>query len=347
MVAVKPQDADRLVGKPPATAPFYLVYGPDDGLVSERAKRLVAAFSTPSDPFSLTKLDGSDLAGGSTRLADEAYAVSMFSTRRAILVRDAGGRADISGRLAPILASPPPDVAIIVEAGDLKKTNPLRALFERSANAYAIACYADDAAAIGRLVDEEARANGLSISADARALLVDLLGGNRLVSRGEIEKLCLYARGRETIELADVEALVGDSSTLAAEAIVDAAATGAVAALGSALAKARADGIDAGQIAGSSLRHFMFIDELRAVVDSGRSVQEAVAMARPPVFFKRKGAVERALTLWSAARLERAVFLLGEAAREVRLNTALGPDIIGETLITLCRVAAQAGRGRR
>ena len=347
MVAAKPQDADRLVAKPPASVSFYLVYGPDDGLVSERSRRLVAAFTDPADPFALTKLDGSDLAAGSTRLADEAYAVSMFSTRRAILIRDGGGRGDVSARFAPLLADPPPDVAVIVEAGDLKKTNPLRTLFERARNAYAVPCYADDGAAVGRLVDDEVAANSLTISAEARSALIGLLGGDRLMTRGEIQKVCLYARGNREITLADVETLIGDSSTLAGEAIVDAAATGALKSLGEALSKARREGIDAGQIAGAALRHFMFLDELRASVEAGRSPSDAVEAARPPVFFKRKAAVTRALCLWTPARLERAVTILGEAAREVRLNAALGPDIIGETLITIARVAEQAGRNRR
>jgi DNA polymerase-3 subunit delta len=347
MVAARPQDADRLVAKPPAGFAFFLVYGPDDGLVSERASRLVAAFADPGDPFAVTRIDASELSGGSTRLADEAYAVSMFSSRRVIVLREAGGRVDVSGRLATILAAPPPDLAIVVEAGDLKKTNPLRALFEKAANASAIPCYADDAAAVGRLVDEEVKASGLAIAAEARALVVELLGGDRLMTRGEIQKLCLYARGKAEITLADVEALIGDSSTLAAEAIVDATSTGAVAALAAALAKARTDGIDAGQLAGAALRHFMQLDDMRAQVDRGRSPSEVVETARPPVFFKRKAAFERSLGLWNGARLERAVTLLGETAREARLNAALAPDIVGEAFLTLSRAAAQFGRGRR
>lgn len=64
------------------------------------------------------------------------------------------------------------------------------------------------------------------------------------------------------------------------------------------LAKARAEGVDAGQMAGAALRHFMLLDELRAAVDAGVSPTDAVNGARPPVFFKRKGKMETALGLW-------------------------------------------------
>jgi DNA polymerase-3 subunit delta len=348
MVAARAQEADRLVARPPQDVPFYLVYGPDTGLVSERAKAIASAFSDPGDPFALVRIEASELTANPTRLADEAYAVSMFSSRRAILVRDGGGRADLAGRFRALFKEPPTDTAIVVEAGDLKKSSPLRVLFEQERLAYAIPCFADDERSIGALVDEEVRAAGLSIASEARALLVSLLGGDRLMTRGEIQKLCLHAHGTGTITLADVETLIGDSSTFAVDEVIDATAGGMLPALVEGLAKAKAEGVDAGQIVGAALRHFMLLDELRAAVDGGVAPGDAVNGARPPVFFKRKGKVEAALGLWSPARLARAIIVLGEAARDARLNPSLSADIVGETLLTLARAADQAaGRRRR
>lgn len=347
MVAARAQEADRLVARPPQDVAFYLVYGPDTGLVSERARAIASAFSDPGDPFALIRIEGSELTANPTRLADEAYAVSMFSSRRAILLRD-GGRGDLAGRFRALFKEPPPDTAIIVEAGDLKKSNPLRVLFEQERSAYAIPCFADDERSIGVLIDEEVKAAGLSIAPEGRALLLSLLGGDRLMTRGEIQKLCLHAHGAGTITLADVETLVGDSSTFAVDEVIDAAACGSLAVLVEGLAKARAEGVDAGQMAGAALRHFMLLDELRAAVDSGASPADAINGARPPVFFKRKGKVETALGLWSPARLARAIVVLGDAARDARLNQTLAADIVGETLLTLARAAEQAaGRRRR
>lgn len=347
MVAARAQEADRLVARPPQDVAFYLVYGPDTGLVSERAKAIASAFSDPADPFALVRIEGSELTANPTRLADEAYAVSMFSSRRAILLRD-GGRADLASRFRALFKEPPPETAVIVEAGDLKKSNPLRVLFEQERRAYAIPCFADDERSISVLIDEEVKAVGLSIGPDARALLLSLLGGDRLMTRGEIQKLCLHAHGAEAITLADVEILVGDSSTFAVDEVIDAAACGALVALVEGLAKARAEGVDAGQMAGAALRHFMLLDELRAAVDSGVAPADAVNGARPPVFFKRKGKVETALGLWPPARLARAIVVLGDAARDARLNQTLAADIVGETLLTLARAAEQAaGRRRR
>ena len=52
MVAARAQEADRLVARPPQDITFYLVYGPDTGLVSERARAIASRpFADPGDPF--------------------------------------------------------------------------------------------------------------------------------------------------------------------------------------------------------------------------------------------------------------------------------------------------------
>ncbi len=346
MVTAKAQDADRIVAKPPAGVGFYLVYGPDAGLVAERAETIAAASADPSDPFSLLRFDAGQIASDPSRLADEAYAVSMFGGRRAILIRDAGSRQQIAGLVGPLLKNPPPETVVVLEAGDLRKTNPLRSLFERDKTAYAIPCYADDDAAVGRLVDEEAKAAGLTVAPDARAMLVSQLGGDRLISRSEIVKLCLYALGKGRITADDVALLVGDSATIAFDDVIDAAAVGDLPGLSAAIARAEADGMDPGTLALMALRHFQLLDDARAAVDGGRRPADVVDGLRPPVFYKRKDRMAVALGLWTAPRLERALALLGDVVRDARLNPALARQIVGDALVTLARVAEQAARRR-
>jgi DNA polymerase-3 subunit delta len=107
----------------------------------------------------------------------------------------AGGR-NIAPAVEALIACSSPDCRVVIEAGDLRKTAPLRAVCERAKNAAALICYADGERDIARLIDDEMRAAGLTISAEARSALVPLLGGDRLASRHEMRKLALYARAR-------------------------------------------------------------------------------------------------------------------------------------------------------
>jgi len=52
-----------------------------------------------------------------------------------------------------VIASPSDECRIIIEAGDLKKTSPLRALIEKAKTAAALPCYVDNSAALGQLIE--------------------------------------------------------------------------------------------------------------------------------------------------------------------------------------------------
>src|SRR3954471_10585579 len=97
MVALRGKDIDAFLARPDPPPPTILLYGPDAGLVRERADALMAsAVDDPTDPFSLVRMDGDDLAAEPSRLVEEAMTVPLFGGRRAIRVR-AGSKNFASG----------------------------------------------------------------------------------------------------------------------------------------------------------------------------------------------------------------------------------------------------------
>src|ERR1700691_2599790 len=212
MVAIKAANVDAFVARPDPARPVVLVFGPDAGLVSERVNALVkASVDDANDPFALARLEAEDLSAEPSRLVEEANTIPLFGGRRAVWVK-AGSR-NFAPAVEALVKAASPDCRVVIEAGDLKRNAPLRALCERAANAAALPCYADGERDILRLIDDEMREAGLTIAPEARAALVPLIGGDRLASRGEVRKLALYARGRERVELDDVIAVVSDAST--------------------------------------------------------------------------------------------------------------------------------------
>ena len=215
MVAIKAAEVDAFVARPDPARPVVLVFGPDSGLVSERANALIkASVDDVNDPFALARLEGEDLSAEPSRLVEEAQTIPLFGGKRAVWVK-AGGRNIAAGRRA-VAALSVLECRVVIEAGDLRRNAPLRAMIERAKNAAALPCYADDERARARLIDKEMREAGLKLAPDARAMLVPLLGGDRAASRSEIRKLALYARGQDQVGVEDVAAVVSDASSLGA-----------------------------------------------------------------------------------------------------------------------------------
>jgi DNA polymerase III subunit delta len=337
MVALKSAEIDRFMARP--NKPVVLVFGPDSGLVRERVDALVrAAVDDPRDPFSLARLEGDALAEAPERLVEEAHTIPLFGGRRAVWVQ-AGSRA-FTVAIERVLAAPPgDDCRIVIEAGDLRRGAPLRSLCERAPNAAALPCYADSGRDLDRLIEEEMRAAATTISPDARTLLAGLIGGDRSASRSEIRKLALYAHGKPRIELDDVVAVVADATLPALDGLVDAAFAGRPAELETNFAKARLSGVTTSAIASALSRQASVLHRRRLTVESGTSARNAVESAMPMIHFSRREAVQAALDAWSAARLERLIAQLGDAALDARKYAKLTYPIVQRALLSIAVAA--------
>lgn len=342
MVAVKAADVDRAVKSRASNINVLLFFGPDTGRVSERARAAAeAATDDPADPFCLIRIDGDGLADAPTRLVEEATTFGMFGGKRALWVR-ATSR-NITAAVAPLLDVDLTDTLVVVEAGDLSKTSPLRALCERSPRALALPSFADDARDIAAVITETLRSHGLSIGEPARQLLQQSLGGDRLATRSELNKLALYAHGQSEVTIEDVEATVSDVSAIALDGAIDAAFGGTIASLDDGLTHCMANGTSAAQILAIALRHAM---QLLGAVESLASGEayDSVMRSWRGLHFRRKDAVGRQLRIWGAAPLLAAIDTLQIAVLETRRTPNLAPTLTSRALFS---VAERARRARR
>ncbi|MGN6115083.1 MAG: DNA polymerase III subunit delta [Nitrobacter sp.] len=342
MVALRGKDIDSFLARPDPGRPIILLYGPDSGLVRERADALMAsAVDDPNDPFSLVRLDGDELAAEPSRLVDEAMTVPLFGGRRAIRVK-AGSRSFASG-VETLTDSPIKDCRIVIEAGELRPEAPLRKICERAKNAVAIACYPDTERDLAKLIDDELRLSNLKIAQDARATLMSLLGGDRQASRNELRKIVLYAHGQREITLDDVMAVVSDASDFKLDPIVDGAFAGQPAMVESEFAKALIAGTYPGLIISAAQRQVAALHKAALLMEGGASVSSAAENGFPRLHFSRKNVVETALRNFSATRLVQVMDQLATAALDVRKQSSLAAVIAQRALMSIAANARRRG----
>ena len=342
MVAVKASEVDRAVKSRRPEIAVLLFYGSDSGRVSERARAAAeAAASDPADPFSLVRLDGDLLSDEPVRLVEEVATFGMFGGRKAVWVRPTSR--NIAPAVAACLDAPPGDTLVVVEAGDLSRGAPLRALCEASPRALALPSYADEARDVGQLVADMLAEHGLRIGGPARQLLVESLGGDRLASRGEIEKLALYAAGQAEVGIEDVEAVVSDVSAMAVDSAIDAAFLGQVAALDESLSQLEAHAVAPGQIMALALRHAVQLLAATAAREEAGSTEEGLRTWRG-LHFRRRAAVARQVETWGAGRTAEALARIQAAMLETRRMPALAGVLAGRALMAVAETARRGSR---
>ena len=330
MVTIAAKDAENFIKNDFSRFSLILLYGPDEGLVSERAE-VISRNITNNDPANILRFDGDGIAADPMRLADEANSISMFGGMRVLRLR--AGSKTLVPALETLLAKPPQDAKIIVEAGDIKPAHALRTLLEKSNLAAVLPCYAEEGRDITRLLDGMLSENGFTISAEAKLLLTQSVGVNRKRSRMEIEKLFLYCLGSSHITREDVEAITTDAAALSVDTVIDATFLGQLDNIEAEARRVFADGTDAGVLLGYALRHALLLQAIRRDIDSGRNVTESIKSSR--VMWKREHLVSEQVTRWSGARLTRAVQILSEAVLSIRRTAPLAEAIAIRSLWSL------------
>jgi DNA polymerase-3 subunit delta len=178
MVAIKANQAQGFLRTIESRITAILTYGPDAGLVAERAKdaaQKLAARDNP--PGEVLRIEDADLDTDPDRIHVELQTVAMFGGAK--VIRTSASRKVTAAFLKPLLEPGAIAGGLVVEAGNLRPDEALRKLFEGAATAAAIPCFADETRDIERLVREELSAEGLQIAPDALQMLVGRLGADR------------------------------------------------------------------------------------------------------------------------------------------------------------------------
>ena len=337
MAQKKAHEVDSFLSRPSSSFPVVLLYGPDKGLVSERARRYAEATKLPlDDPFAVIRMEADEIDADPSKLADEARTISMFGGERLIWVKNAAGQKKFAEAIKLLATEPPRETFVLVEAGDLKKGVALRSAVENASAGMALPCYTDDARGIDGVIDDVLAEWRMQITLDGRQLLRTSLGGDRLATRGELEKLCLYARGKERIDIDDVREAVGDVAGLSTDEVIDAVISGDLARFEIAFDRVVKSGTAPFLLLNTAMRQFQQVQNLRHIVDTERkSASVVVAGARPPIFFNRKKLVETAVSRWSGEGLSRVMERLQRAVLESRQNAALSVPIIRQCLLAI------------
>ena len=331
---------------------LVLIYGPDSGLVRERAELLAAkAGADPDDPFQTITLSDQDLKSDPARISDEAAAIPMFGGRRVVRLENISesAAAPVTAFIKDIDAgSAQCPGYIIVEGGDLTPRSSLRKTAESSKFAAAIPCYSDTPEAVSALVQNQLSAAGLSISPDALDFVVARLGDDRRATRMEIEKLVSYAGGSRSfapvteISLQDAEASMGDLNSYALDQVADAVSEGNLQNVDRELTRCFDSGVNPVAVLRTISGHFQKLLAVRAELDQGADFSRAVGKLRPPLHFKRKDAFQRQTRIWSAPTISRALGMIMET--EALCKTTGMPD--QSACWRLCLQLSGAARSR-
>jgi len=337
-VKLVPSRIAAFLQRPDPTICAVLFYGPDAGLVRERADAIARGICPNlSDPFRVVDLSAAVLAADPARLADEAAQLSLTGGRRVVRVR---GTVDALAKLfEEFLENTPGEAFVVAEAGELPSRSVLRRAFEAAPRGAAIGCYPDTPRDLAAVIRETLAEHRIRASRDAVLFLVEHLGGDRLLTRAELEKLTLYVGNGGRVELDDARLCVSDTAGLELDDAVMATAEGDASRLERVLDRVFHEGESPVTVIRALLRHLHRLQLLAARVSAGVGLNEVLRTARPPIFFKQEDSFRRQLALWSEARLRPQLDRIMKAELNMKTTGLPAETICREAMLTVAQAA--------
>lgn len=200
-----------------------LLFGPESSLVGYRFN-IIAKKINPnlSDPFLVVNLAKDRLAQDGALLADEFFSISMLGGRKLILIRetDAAFNSALKDLISDKDFAKKSDNFILIAAGDLDKSSPLRKICEDSPNLATIACYEDNDAVIKKFIAAELIKNNIKFNAQITDLLISKYGLNRSLLLAEINKIITFLGDEKELKLETLEKLGDFESESSIESFV-------------------------------------------------------------------------------------------------------------------------------
>lgn len=333
------KDIEPFVKKPNPKARVILVYGPDAGLVRERAAAMgKSAVADLNDPFNVAVLPGKILEDDPARLSDEAMAMSMMGGARLVRVEDASDK--LTTLFKEYLANPSEENLVIIEAGELGPRSSLRLLFEKQGNAAAIPCYVDDEKAASNLVRTTLTEGGYTIQGDALSWFAANIVGDRARIRGEVEKLMIYmGTVSKTVTIDDVRAACGEAGDQSIDDLLYAIGGGKTETALRAYNKLIEEGVFIITIMRSLQNHFRRLHYTKSLMKTGLDTDEAMRKLQPAIFFKYADSFKSQLRKWPEQKLLAFMNRLAQVEAQMK-QTGTPSETLGSQVIL--SLAAQA-----
>ena len=305
--------ADRLPGQlaNEPLRPAYLVAGSETLLVLEAADAVRAAARAQGiGEREVHDMEGRDADWAA--LEASLHAPSLFASRRLVEVRLPTGKpgADGGKAIAAFCAAPPPDVVLLVIAGEWSKAHAGKWSEAIAKVGHVAIAWPVKPHELAGWIGARLRSSGVKATPDAVARLAQRVEGNLLAAAQEVDKLALLLQGQaEVLDAGRMDALVADSARFDVFRLVDAALNGQPAQVSRIVAGLRAEGEAIPALMG------MVVKELHTVTALARARNFAAECKALRIWDSKQAVYKRALARHAPERWQALLVAAGGVDR--------------------------------
>ena len=327
--------------RPDKNIKAVLLYGQNEGLIAEYAKKLVQTVSQDLyDPFAVVYLNWDEVKNDTGLLAAEYNSQSLMGSRRVVVLKDADN--NLTKPLDEILENSKSDTLLVIIGGaSLNSRSGLVSLANSSNVMAAAACYEDRDENVASSARTLLLDRGITFTTDAFMLLCARLSNDRMANINEIEKLITYVGTKKHFEADDVRAVVFDQAISGIDDLCFYTLSGVKTKALNSLKYLLNEGVEEVQIIRAFTRHINKLLEGKALMEKGMPAGEAVKKVLPKNMFYRYDMGAAQLGRWSKERLFDVMELLYKAEKDCKTTNMPTAEALTYMVLTLLSASAK------
>ena len=306
---------------------FFLFYGKNDLLKHEATLELL---KTKKDIFTY---DEKEVLNDADKFIENVISKSLFENEKIIVIKRATDK--MVNLISELNEKKIEDLTIILNSDNLEKKSKLRSFFEKSKTHICTAFYPDTDQTLLMQANLFFKNRKISISPSNLNIIINKSNGDRGALVNELKKIENYAKNGKKITYESILKLTNLAEDHSIAKLIDNCLAKNKSKIISILNENNFNNDDCILITRIFLNKSKKILELAKKFEKNKNIDQTIADAKPPIFWKDKDTIKKQLREWSSKNIKELIYRLSEIELIAKKNMNNSINVIKNFILEI------------
>ena len=243
---------------------------------------------------------------------------SFFEENKLIIIKNVSDK--IRPEIENIIQKKIDNVLIILISDILDKKSKLRNLFEKDKKLVSVPFYLENNQTLLRLANKFFKEKKISISFESINALVNKCNGERKSLMNELEKIEMYSKNKTSISASEINKLTNTGENYNISELVDNCLAKNNKHIKYLMNENNFNSEDSMIIIRTFLIKSKRLLNLVDIFDKKKNIEQTIASAKPPIFWKDKDVVKKQIKNWSLNQVKKLIIEINEIELLIKTN---------------------------
>ena len=256
---------------------------------------------------------------------------SFFEKEKLIIISRATDK--IKNVVEEIIEKQIDDIVFVLNANTLDKKSKLRSLCEKNNETVCVPFYEDNSQTLNNIINQFFRKKKIPVSQQLINILIERSRGDRKNLNNELTKIDSFLLNKKSINIQEIIKLTNLADNYNASELVDYTLTKNVRKTVTVLNENNYSDEDNIIIIRTLLAKLKRLVKIYELVDEKNSIDQAVSLFKPPIFWKDKPLVTQQIKSWGKNELKCLIYESNEIELLIKKNSNMAKNILSNFII--------------